>query len=70
MDLTIDTAMVADSDTDLLGPFSSTDVKVKPLRVRKTGYLPAPFSGIFLERDLTPVEAWNRLYGTIIDGGL
>ena len=54
VDLAIDAELAADPDIDLLGPFTSTDVDVEPLRVRKTIYLPAPFFGIFLEQDLTP----------------
>ena len=33
----------------------------------KNLYLHAPFVGIFLERDLTPVEAWSSLHGAIVD---
>ena len=70
MDLDIDTALGADLSTKLLGQFSSTDAKMEPLWVRKTVSLPAPFIGIFLNRDLTTVEAWNRLCSSIVDGGL
>ena len=69
-DLAIDTTMVADPDADLLGPFKSTDANVEPLCIRKTICLPAPFIEIFLKWDLTPVEAWTRIRGAIIDGGL
>ena len=53
-DLAIDAVLASDLDTDLLGPFSSTDADVEPLRFRKMIYLPAPFVGIFLKQDLTP----------------
>ena len=56
-DLSIDTTMATNPGTDLLGHFSSTDVNVEPLCVRKTVCLPAPFVGIFLKRDLAPMEA-------------
>ena len=69
-DLAIDTALAADPDTDLLGTLSSTDANVESLRVLKTDCLPAPFFGIFLERDLMPAELWTRLLGAIFNGGL
>ena len=69
-DLAIDTTLVADLDANLLGPFTSNDVNVEPLCIYKTICLPAPFIEIFLKWDLTPVEAWTRLRGAIIDGGL
>ena len=69
-DLAIDAELSADPYTNLLGPFYSTDVNMEPLCICKTIYLPAPFVGIFLKQDLTPVEDWTRLCSTIIDGGI
>ena len=69
-DLAIDTALADDPDADLMGPFTSTDANVKPLCVCKTINLPVPIVRIFLKWDLTPVEAWTRLHGAIVDGGL
>ena len=69
-DLAIDAALAADLDTNLLGTFSSTDMNVEPLRIRKTIYLPAPFARLFLKWDLMPMEAWTRLRGAIINGGI
>ena len=69
-DLTIDTTLVSDLDSDLLGTFTSTYANVEPLCIRKTICLPAPFIETFLTWDLTPVEAWTRIRGAIIDGGL
>ena len=43
---------------------------MEPLRVCKTVHLPTPFVGLFLKQDLTNVEAWNHLHGTIVNGGL
>ena len=67
--MAIDAALSLDPDADLLGPFTAADADVEPLHVRKTIYLPAPFVGLFLERDITPAEAWNRLHGAIVDAG-
>ena len=69
-DLVTDVALYANPDTNLLGPFSSTDKNVEPLRVPKTVYLPNPLIGLFLNWDLTIVEAWIRLRVAIINGGL
>ena len=63
IDLAIDAALAS----NLMGTFSSTDANVEPLHVRKTIYPPAPFIGIFLEQDLTPVESWASLYISIIN---
>ena len=42
---------------------------MEAIHVRKTIYLPAPFVGILLEHYLTPVEAWSRLCGAIVNTG-
>ena len=57
MYLAIDTALTADPDTNLMGTFTSTEANAEPLCVRNTVYLPATFAGIFLDQDLTSVEA-------------
>ena len=38
------------------------------LCVRKTIYFLVHFVGIFLEKDLTPMDAWTRLHGDIVEG--
>ena len=50
-------------------PFTPANADVETLRVCKTIYLPSPFFSIFLERDLTPAEAWKRLCDDIMDRG-
>ena len=70
IDLSIDATLAANPDTKLLGPFYSTDMNVEPLRVRKTVYPPMPFVGLFLERYLMPLEAWNRLRSAIVNEGI
>ena len=64
------TVLDADRDTNLLGPFYSMDVKTEPLCVQNNINLPTPFVGLFLKWDLTPVETWTHLCGTIVNGGL
>ena len=69
-DLYINTALVVNPNVNLMGPFTSTDANVEPLCVHNKIYLPTPFFRLFLERDLTPMEAWTRFCGVIADGGL
>ena len=54
-DLAIDAVLSANLDTNLLGPFSSTEENVEPLRFRKAIYISAPFVRFLLERDLIRV---------------
>ena len=68
--LSINTALAADPDAHLLGPFNSTDVDVEPLCIFKTVYLPAPFVRLFLEQDLTTVDVWTHIRSVINDGGI
>ena len=37
------------------------------MRCRKTVYVPTPYVGLLLSGDLTPVEAWQRLQGAIVN---
>ena len=39
------------------------------IRIRNIIYLPAPFLGIFLERNQIPEEAWSRMQGDIVAAG-
>ena len=63
----IDTAIAGDADLKMLGPFNMGDAGVESVRCRKTVYVPAPYVGLLLGGDLTPVEAWQRLRGVIVD---
>ena len=66
----INTALAAEPDAKLLGTFTSTYANMEPLHIQKTIYLPASFVGIFLDWDLTPMEASTRVRGAIVKGGL
>ena len=67
--LDIDASLAFDPYTDLLGLFTATNVDVEALRVSKTIYLPAPFVGFFLERDLTPMETCTHIHSAIMNAG-
>ena len=51
----------------MVGPYEAVDARVESVRCRKTVYVPAPYVGLLLSGDLTPVEAWQRLRGAIVD---
>ena len=63
----IDTPLSGDTNVTLLGPYGAGDAGVEIIRCRKTVYVPAPYVGLLLCADLTPVEAWNRLRGAIVN---
>ena len=63
----IESALSENLNLDLLGPLSADDSDMEVIRIKKTIYLPTPYVGIFLERDLTPNYAWSRLQGAIVD---
>ena len=64
---TIDTSLDGDPNVTLLGPYGAVDVGAKIIHFCKTVYVPVPYVGLLLSDDLTPVEAWNRLRGDIVD---
>ena len=63
----IDTSLAGDANLTLLGPYGAGDSGVETIRCRKTVYVPAPYVGLLLGSDLTPIEAWHRLQGDIVD---
>ena len=63
----IDTYLAGDANLTLLGPYGAGDAGVETIRCRKTVYVPAPYVGLFLGAALTPIEAWHRLWGEIVD---
>ena len=63
----IDTSLARDSKITLLGPYDTGDAGVEIIRCRKMVYVPAPYVGLLLSADLSPVEAWKRLRGAIVD---
>ena len=63
----IDTSLSGNPNVTLLGPYGAGDAGVEIICCCKTVYVPAPYVGLFLSADLSPVESWNRLCGAIID---
>ena len=62
----IDTPLSGDANVTIIGPYGAGDAGVEIIRCHKKVYVPAPYVGLFLCADLTPVEAWNRLRGAIV----
>ena len=56
-----------DANLTLLGPYRAGDARVEIIHCRNTVYVPAPYVGLLLGADLTPIEAWNRLQGAIVN---
>ena len=63
----IDAAIAGDTKLKMLGPYGAGDAGVESIRCRKTVYVPAPYVGLLLSSDLTPVEAWQCLRGAIVN---
>ena len=63
----INTSLSYIANLTLLGPYRAGNVGVEIIRCRKTLYFSTLYVGLLLGADLTPVEAWNRLRGAIID---
>ena len=63
----IDAAIAGDADLKMLGPYGAGEAGVEIVLCRKTVYVPAPYVGLLLSGDLTPVEAWQRLRGAIVN---
>ena len=65
----IDTSLAGYPNVTLLGTYGTVDAGDENIRCCKTVYVPAPYVGLLLSKDLSPVEAWNRLCGEIVDAG-
>ena len=63
----INTSLAGDANLTLLRSYGAGDAGVETIRYRKTVYVPAPYVSLLLGADLTPIEAWHRLRGFIID---
>ena len=63
----IDTSLADDSNLTLLGPYGAGDAGVEIISCCKTVYVPAPYVGLLLSADHSPVEAWNHLRGEIVN---
>ena len=63
----IDTSLDGYPNVTLLVPYGAGEVGDKIIRCCKTVYFPAPYVGLLLSEDISPVEAWNRLRGAIVD---
>ena len=53
----IDTSLSGDVIITMLGPYGAVDARMEIIPCCKTVYVPAPYVGLLLCSDLTPVEA-------------
>ena len=51
----INTSIASNPDLKLLGPYGAGDAGVESIRCRKTLYVPAPYVGLLLGADMTPI---------------
>ena len=63
----IDPLLAGDPNLTLLGPYGAGNAGVETIRCHNTVYVPAPYVSLLLGEDLTPIEAWHRLLGAIVD---
>ena len=63
----IDTSLTGDYNSTLLGTYGAGVAVVEIIRCYKTFYVLTLYLGLLLSADLSPVEAWNRLRGAIVD---
>ena len=63
----IEVSLAGDLNLTLLGPYGAGDVGVETIRCLKIVYVPPPYVGLLLGANLTPIEAWHRLRGAIVD---
>ena len=67
---TLEQALAADPDLNVVGPYGNADAGTEVVRVRRCSYIPSRYVGLLLEEDLQPKEALVRLWGAIINDGL
>ena len=66
----MDTSLAGDTNLTLLGPYGEGDAGVETIRCCKTVCVPAPYVGLLLVADLTPIEAWHCLRGAIVNAAV
>ena len=54
---------------EYLGPYADGDAGTDVIRVRRSVYVPSKYVHILLETPLTPIMAWERLRGAIVNDG-
>ena len=58
-DATIDNALTADTDAQVLGPFNASDAGTVQRRARYTVVVPPAYVPLFLTAPLSPRQAWE-----------
>jgi hypothetical protein len=66
----LDQQLAAGPELELLGPFGNEDAGTDVVRVRQAMLVPFRYVRLFLQRPLTPREAWVQVAGAIFNDGL
>ena len=62
----IQTAVAADDNTEMLGPYVAGDASTKIVRVEKIIPIPCKYVNLFLANDVTPKIFFNTIYPQIV----
>ena len=68
-DVTIDNALTADTDAQVLGPFNASDAGTVQRRVRYTVVVLPAYVPLFLTAPLSPRQAWELVRAQIVAYG-
>lgn len=68
-DATIDNALIADTDAQILGPFNASDAGTVQRRARYTVVVPPAYVPLFLTAPLSPRQAWELVRAQIVADG-
>ena len=66
---TIDSALTADPNAQVVGPFVAADAGAVQLRTRTTCFVPPTYVNLFLAAPLTPRAAWESVKAQIVADG-
>jgi hypothetical protein len=65
----LDALLQGQADLQTVGPFPVGDPDTEILQVRNTVFIPSRYMPLFLDDELTPRTAWERLRGAIVTNG-
>ena len=71
MVILIDNAYAVDPTAIHLGPYNVADANTQVIRTRRTYYIPPAYIPLFIDRAMSPHEAWIIVYSQLlVDGRL
>ena len=63
------TTYAADPTANILGPYTATDADTELVTPRRTCFVPPLYVPLLLNGPLTPRQAWETIYGQIVNDG-